>query len=156
VTAAGPIEAYLAQLPASLAVGLDGAAAIGGLGLVTIGVAVGLSLGQRRREFEFASLRAMGVERSKVARVVVLEQVVLVGFAVVAGFALGYGVLRWLLPYVGKSIGAPFPPPVLVVDGTALAFALLAIVVATTIGIVVAVRSVLRASVTGVLRGEAE
>jgi hypothetical protein len=149
-TAAGSIEASLAQLPASLAVGLGGAAAIGGLGLVTIGVAVGLSLAQRRREFEFASLRAMGVERSRIARVVVLE------YAVLAGFGLGYGVLRWLMPYVGKSLGAPFPPPVLVVDGTALAFALVAIAVASAIGITVAVRAVLRASVTGVLRGEAE
>ncbi|MGE5460969.1 MAG: FtsX-like permease family protein [Solirubrobacterales bacterium] len=155
-TAAGPIEAYLAQLPASLAVGLDGAAAIGGLGLVTIGVAVGLSLAQRRREFEFASLRAMGVEPSKIVGVVVLEQVVLVGYAALAGFALGYGVLRWLMPYVGKSLGAPFPPPVLVVDGTSLAFAFVAIVVASGIGIAIAVRAVLRASVTGVLRGEAE
>ena len=39
----------------------DGATAVGALGLVTI-VAVGLSLGQRRRAFEFASLRAIGVE----------------------------------------------------------------------------------------------
>ena len=108
---AAPIEAYLAQLPPSLAVGLDGATAVGALGLVTIGVAVGLSLGQRRRAFEFASLRAIGVEGTTIARIVVLEQVVLLGFAVVAGFGLGYGVLRWLLPYVGRSIGAPFPPP---------------------------------------------
>ncbi len=155
-TAAAPVEAYLAQLPASLAVGLDGAAALGGLGLVTIGVAVGLSLAQRRREFEFASLRAMGVEPSKIVRAVVLEQAVLLGFAVLAGFGLGYGVLRWLLPYVGRSLGAPFPPPVLVVDGTVLLPAFAAIVVASAIGIVVAVRAVLGASITGVLRGEAE
>ncbi|HET9724879.1 MAG TPA: ABC transporter permease [Actinomycetota bacterium] len=153
---AAPIQAYLAQLPPSLAVGLDGATAVGALGLVTIGVAVGLSLAQRRRAFEFASLRAMGVEGTTIARIVVLEQGVLLGFAVVAGFALGYGVLRWLLPYVGRSIGAPFPPPVLVMDRAALALALVAIAAATAIGIAVALRVLLRTSVTGILRGEAE
>jgi len=153
---AEPIRAFLAQLPPSLAVGLDGATAVGGLGLVTIGVAVGLSLAQRRRAFEFASLRAMGVRSRTIARIVVLEQAVLLGFAVLAGLALGYGVLRWLLPYVGRSIGAPFPPPVLVLDWTALGLALAAIVVATAIGIAVALRALLRASVTGILRGEAE
>lgn len=153
---AAPIEAYLAQLPSSLAVGLDGATAVGALGLVTIGVAVGLSLAQRRRAFEFASLRAMGVEGTTIARTVVLEQGVLLGFAVVTGLGLGYGVLRWLLPYVGRSIGAPFPPPLLVIDGVALGLALLTIGVATAIGIAVALRALLRASVTQVLRGEAE
>jgi len=155
-TNAAEIEEFLAQLPPSLAVGLDGATAVGGLGLVTIGVAVGISLAQRRREFEFASLRALGVEPTRIARVLLLEQGVLLGFAVLAGFGLGYGVLRWLLPYVGRSLGAPFPPPVLVVDRTALALALAAIVVATGIGIAIALRALLRASVTGILRGEAE
>lgn len=154
--AAGPIEAFMAQLPPSLAVGLDGATALGGLGLVTIGVAVGLSLAQRRREFEFASLRAMGVERAAIARVIVLEQGVLLGFAVIAGFALGYGVLWWLLPYVGRSLGAPFPPPVLVLDGSSLLLSLAAVLLAAGVGIWLALRALTRASITGVLRGEAE
>jgi hypothetical protein len=45
---------------------------------------------------------------------------------------------------------------VLVVDRTALALALAAIVVATGVGIAIALRALLRASVTGILRGEAE
>lgn len=153
---AAPIEAFLAQLPPSLAVGLDVATAVGGLGLVTIGVAVGLSFAQRRREFEFASLRAMGVEPSRIARVLLLEQGVLVGFAVTAGAGIAFGILTWLLPYVGRNLGAPFPPPVLVIDPVALGGALAAILAATALGILAALRGVLRSSVTGVLRGEAE
>ena len=63
--AAGPIIGALAQLPQSLAVGMNFATAVGGLGLVVLGVAIGLYFAQRRREFEFASLRAMGPNPSR-------------------------------------------------------------------------------------------
>ena len=72
--AAGPIIAVLAQLPQSLAVGMNFATAVGGLMLVVLGVAVGLYFAQRRREFEFASLRAMGTQPGQVSRVLLLEQ----------------------------------------------------------------------------------
>jgi hypothetical protein len=57
---------------------------------------------------------------------------------------------------VGKTIGAPFPAPVLVLDTAALFVSLVAIAVATALGLAAAVRALLRASVTSVLRGEAE
>jgi hypothetical protein len=155
-SAAAPIEGVLAQLPQSLAVGMNFATAVGGLILVVIGVAVGLYFAQRRREFEFASLRAMGAEPSQIARVLLLEQGLLIGFAIAVGAGLGFGILAWLMPYVGRSLGAPFPAPVLVVDWFALAAAFAAIVAATAIGLLTALRSLLRSSVTGVLRGEAE
>ena len=154
--AAGPIIAVLAQLPQSLAVGMNFAAAVGGLGLVVIGVAVGLYFAQRRREFEFASLRAMGTEPRQITRVLLLEQGLMIVFAVVAGGAIGFGVLRALMPYVGRSIGSAFPPPVLVVDRASLLISLCAIVAASAIGLLAALRALLRSSVTSVLRGEAE
>jgi hypothetical protein len=154
--AAGPIIAVLAQLPQSLAVGMNFAAAVGGLGLVVIGVAVGLYFAQRRREFEFASLRAMGTQPRQITRVLLLEQGLMIVFAVVAGAAIGFGVLRGLMPYVGRSIGSAFPPPVLVVDRASLAISLCAIVAASAIGLLAALRALLRSSVTSVLRGEAE
>jgi hypothetical protein len=154
--AAGPIIAALAQLPQSLAVGMNFAAAVGGLGLVVLGVAVGLYFAQRRREFEFASLRAMGTEPRQVTRVLLLEQGLMITFAIAAGAGIGFGILRLLMPYVGRSIGAAFPPPILVVDWTALAISLCAIVAATAIGLLAALRALLRSSVTSVLRGEAE
>ncbi len=154
--AAGPIIAVLAQLPQSLAVGMNFAAAVGGLMLVVLGVAVGLYFAQRRREFEFASLRAMGTQPGQVSRVLLLEQGLMIVFAIAAGAAIGFGILRLLMPYVGRSIGSAFPPPVLVVDWTSFAISLSAIVAATAIGLLAALRALLRSSVTSVLRGEAE
>jgi hypothetical protein len=155
-TSAEPIEDALAQLPQSFAVGLDSATAVGGLALVVIGVAVGLCSAQRRREFEFASLRAMGIAPSQIARVLALEQGALVGFAMAVGAGLGFAILAWLLPYVGRSLGAPFPEPVLVVDRAALGASVVAIVAATAVGLGAALRALTRASVTTVLRGETE
>jgi ABC-type lipoprotein release transport system permease subunit len=153
---AGPIIGALAQLPQSLAVGMNFATAVGGLGLVVLGVAVGLYFAQRRREFEFASLRAMGTEPKQVTRVLLLEQGLMITFAILAGAAIGFGILRLLMPYVGRSIGSAFPPPILVFDWPALAISLSAIVAATAIGLLAALRALLRSSVTSVLRGEAE
>jgi hypothetical protein len=154
--AAGPIIGALAQLPQSLAVGMNFATAVGGLGLVVLGVAVGLYFAQRRREFEFASLRAMGTEPKQVTRVLLLEQGLMITFALIAGAGIGFGILRLLMPYVGRSIGSAFPPPILVFDWPALAISLSAIVAATAIGLLAALRALLRSSVTSVLRGEAE
>ncbi|HJS25591.1 MAG TPA: ABC transporter permease [Actinomycetota bacterium] len=154
--AAGPIIAVLAQLPQSLAVGMNFAAAVGGLMLVVLGVAVGLYFAQRRREFEFASLRSMGTQPGQVSRVLLLEQGLMIVFAIAAGAGIGLGILRLLMPYVGRSIGSAFPPPVLVVDWTSFAISLSAIIAATAIGLLAALRALLRSSVTSVLRGEAE
>jgi hypothetical protein len=153
---AEPIIAALAQLPQSLAVGMNFASAVGGLGLVILGVGVGLYFAQRRREFEFASLRAMGTVPNQVTRVLLLEQGLMIVFAIAAGAFIGFGILRLLMPYVGRSLGAAFPAPVLVVDYVSLGIALSAIVAATAIGLLAALRALLRTSVTSVLRGEAE
>jgi putative ABC transport system permease protein len=154
--AAGPIIGALAQLPQSLAVGMNYAAAAGGLGLVVIGVAVGLYFAQRRREFEFASLRAMGAEPGQISRVLLLEQGLMITFAIAVGIGLGFAILRLVMPYVGRSIGAAFPEPILVIDWLSMGVALAAIVAATAIGLVAALRALVRSSVTSVLRGEAE
>ena len=156
VQRAAPIEAVLAQLPQSLAVGMNFTAAAGGIGLVVIGVAASLYFAQRRRDYEFAALRAMGAERGQIRRSLILEQGVLLGFAIVAGLGLGYVMLRLVMPYVGTSLGVSYPPPLLVIDWTSLGIALAAIVIATVTGLGLAIRTLMRSSVTGVLRGEAE
>jgi FtsX-like permease family protein len=150
------IEASLAQLPQSLAIGMHFTAAAGGMALVVIGVAVGLYFGQRRRRFEFAALRAMGTERAQTLGALVGEQAVLVGFGLLAAFALGYALLRLMIPYVAQSIAAPFPRALLVLDWLALGLFAAAVVGATTFGLILALRALQRASITSVLRGEAE
>lgn len=156
VLRAVPIEATLAQLPQSLAVGMNFTAAAGGVGLVVIGVSASLYFTQRRRDYEFAALRAMGAQRSQIRRTLVLEQGLLLGFAIVAGLGLGYLLLRLVMPSVGTSLGVSYPAPVLVMDWRSLGVALAAIVVTTTLGLGAALRTLMRSSVTGVLRGEAE
>src|SRR2546430_832712 len=105
-------------------------AAAGGMALVVIGVSVGLYFTQRRREFEFASLRAMGSSPRQVTGTLLTEQGAMIAFAVVAGAGLGFLVVRLMMPYFGKAVGAAFPAPILVVDwrwlaiyGTAIAAA---------------------------------
>ncbi|MEO8424280.1 MAG: FtsX-like permease family protein [Actinomycetota bacterium] len=153
---AAPIEANLAQLPQSLAVGMNFTAAAGGVGLVIIGVSASLYFAQRRRDYEFAALRAMGAERSQIRRTLVLEQGLLLGFAILAGLGLGYLLLRLVMPYVGTSLGVSYPPPLLVMDWTSLGVALGTVAVTTSLGLGLALRTLMRSSVTGVLRGEAE
>ena len=151
-----PIEGTLAQLPQSLAVGMNFTAAAGGVGLVIIGVSASLYFTQRRRDYEFAALRAMGAERSQIRRTLVLEQGLLLGFAILAGLGLGYVLLRLVMPYVGTSLGVSYPPPLLVMDWTSLGVALGTVAVTTSLGLGLALRTLMRSSVTGVLRGEAE
>ena len=156
VNATAPIEGLLAQLPQSLAVGMNFAAAVAGVGLVIIGVAAGLYFTMRRRDYEFAALRAMGTDRRQIRTTLVLEQAALLGFALLAGLAIGYWLLRLVMPYVGTSLGVSYPAPVLVLDWPAIGAAVVAIVVASAIALGAAMRTLMRSSVTGVLRGEAE
>ena len=151
-----PIEGFLAQLPQSLAVGMNFVSAAGGAGLVIVGVAAALYFAQRRRDYEFAALKAMGTTPTQIVWALALEQLLLLGFAVVAGLGLGYGLLRLMMPHVGPSLSVSYPPPVLLVDWVSLGIAIAAIAAATALALALSARSLLRASVTGVLRGEAE
>jgi hypothetical protein len=156
VNATAPIEGLLAQLPQSLAVGMNFTAAVAGVGLVIAGVAAGLYFTMRRRDYEFAALRAMGTGRRQIRTTLVLEQAALLGFALLAGLAIGYWLLRLVMPYVDTSLGVSYPAPVLVLDWPALGAAVVAIVVSSGVAIGAAMRTLMRSSVTGVLRGEAE
>ena len=156
VARTAPIEGFLAQLPQSLALGMNFVSAAGGAALVVIGVAAALYFAQRRRDYEFAALRAMGTASGQIVRTLALEQILLLGFAVAAGLGLGYLLLRLMMPYVGPSLSVAYPPPVFLMDWVSLGLALAAILGATALALALSARTLLRASVTGVLRGEAE
>jgi putative ABC transport system permease protein len=130
--------------------------AAGGAGLVIVGVSAALYFAQRRRDYEFAALRAMGAAPAQIVRTLALEQLLLLGFAVLAGLGLGYLLLRLMMPHVGPSLSVSYPPPVFLMDWVSLGVALAAILGATSLALALSARSLLRASVTGVLRGEAE
>jgi hypothetical protein len=150
------IEGRLDEAPESLAVGLDAAAAIAGLGLVIVGVTATLYFAQRRRDFEFASLRAMGAGAPALRGTIAREQFALIGVAWVAGVLLGDVVVRLATAPLLRTVSTSFPSPVIVIDVTALIVALVVIAVAATIAVVAATRALLRSSVSAVLRGDPE
>jgi hypothetical protein len=98
----------------------------------------------------------MGTGRRQIRTTLVLEQAALLGFALLAGLGIGYWLLRLVMPYVDTSLGVSYPAPVLVLDWPALGAAVVAIVVSSGLAIGAAMRTLMRSSVTGVLRGEAE
>ena len=150
------IEGRLAEAPQSLAVGLDAAAAIAGLGLVIAGVTATLYFAQRRRDFEFASLRAMGASPTTLRATIAREQSALIGVASIAGLLLGYVVVRLATAPLLRTVSTSFPAPVMVIDVPVLIVALIVIGVATTIAVVAATRALLRSSISAVLRGDPE
>jgi ABC-type antimicrobial peptide transport system permease subunit len=123
---------------------------------VVIGVAVGLYFGQRRRRFEFAALRALGTDRETMLAAMIIEQAAIVGVSLVTAFLLGSSLLRFMMPALGPSITKGFPPPVLVTDWGSLAVFAAAVLTAAAVAGLFSARTVLRASVTSVLRGEVE
>lgn len=156
VRRARDVQAVLSQDPQTLALGMHFAAAAGGMALVVVGVGVSLYFGQRRRQFEFAALRAMGAERRQLLGALLGEQAFLVAFALAGALGLGYALLRLILPYAARNLASATPPGLLQVDWTAVGVFAAAVVVATAIGIALGVRALFASSVPSVLRGEAE
>jgi hypothetical protein len=156
VTSAVGLERRYTLNPQSLALGMHYTAAVGGMVLVVIGVGVGLYFAQRRRRFEFATLRALGTERRTMLAVMIGEQVAIVGFSLVTAFLLSGWLLRLMMPALGPSIARGFPSPLLATDWRAIALFTLAVVIAAGVSLALAIRATLGTSVTSVLRGEVE
>ena len=150
------IEGRLDEAPESLAVGLDAAAAVAGLGLVIAGVTATLYFAQRRRDFEFASLRAMGAGSPALRGTIAREQFVLIGVASIAGVLLGDVVVRLATAPLLRTVSTSFPSPVIVIDVAALIVASIVIAVAAAVAVVAATRALLRSSISAVLRGDPE
>jgi predicted lysophospholipase L1 biosynthesis ABC-type transport system permease subunit len=155
-TTAATLERTFAINPQSLALGMHFTAAAGGMVLVVVGVAVGLYFIQRRRRYEFATLRAFGTDRRTLLRMMVGEQAAIVGFSLVTSFMLAWWLLELMMPILGPSITSAFPAPVLAMDWPAVALFALAITAAAAVSLALALKDTLATSVTSVLRGEVE
>ncbi len=124
------------------------AAAVLGVG----GTAVSVLSQARRRSYEFAALRAVGVRVRSLRRSAVTEQALLLGVGVILGVPAGYLAADLVLPVVPEfsdltPVVLRYEPPVLVALGCALVFAVLLCLSALAGG-----RALLRGAVASRLR----
>jgi hypothetical protein len=115
------------------------ACAIAAAVLAIGGTAVALLADARRRSFELAALRVVGVRRTTLRRSAVAEQVLLLGAAVLLGLPSGYAAARLVLPVVPEfsdptPVALRYSPPVLIALATAAALAVLLWVAAVVAG----------------------
>jgi hypothetical protein len=106
-------DPLLLELRANLAVGFGAAVA-----LALVAAALHFLVAVHSRHSEYAILRANGLGRALIARSLALEQVLLVGFGVAAGTALGLALAWALVPalQLGDLLVYTVPAPVLTVD----------------------------------------
>jgi putative ABC transport system permease protein len=99
--------------PALAAVLLLAGAGVAAL-LAAAGAVVNLHLLARRRAFELAAMRTIGVSRGGLRSTVAVEQLILAGFAIVLGVGLGVLGALWALPSIPVYADTPTYPPLLV------------------------------------------
>ena len=120
--------------------------AVAGLGAVLAagGTVLSLHLAGRRRSYEIASMRAIGVPRRTLVRAVVVEQGLLLSFGLVVGVVSGWVAARLTLPTVPEFADTPTAPPLRydVPPGPLLAVVALAALVLTLVVLVTATRLV--------------
>ncbi|HTZ44785.1 MAG TPA: FtsX-like permease family protein, partial [Jatrophihabitans sp.] len=80
--------------------------AIAGAVLAVGGTAIAIAATGRRRTFELASLRALGLRRRTLLRAAIAEQLLLLGAAVVLGVPAGYLAARWAMPSIPEFADA--------------------------------------------------
>lgn len=159
VVGAGTTEriraAELGRQGPALALRLLVVCAIAGSILAVGGTAIAIASTGRRRSFELASLRAIGIKRRTLLRGSIIEQLLLLGAAMVLGVPAGYLAARLSMPSIPEfadhtPVALHYAPAALGVLLFALAFLVL-----LTITSVVAGRALMRAAAPSRLR-EAE
>lgn len=103
------------------------------------GLAVAVLSESRRRSYEFAALRIVGVRLRVIRRCAILEQVLLLGIATATGLVSGYVAAAVTLPVVPEfgdttPVVLRFGPPIVLSLVTAATFTLLLLVTAVTAG----------------------
>jgi hypothetical protein len=93
-------ETVLARQGPALALLLLLACAVAGAALAVGGTAISISASSRRRSYEIAALRAVGVSRRSLLRASVLEQLLLLGTGVLLGLPTGLIAARLAMPVI--------------------------------------------------------
>jgi putative ABC transport system permease protein len=114
VTSAAQRQRVLSHQGPALAVALMLAGAAAAALLAAAGAVVNLHLLARRRAFELAALRTLGIRRGSLAAALGVEQAILVGFAILLGVCLGLLGARMALPSIPEYADVPAFPPLLV------------------------------------------
>jgi hypothetical protein len=96
----GARETVLARQGPALALLLLLACAVAGAALAVGGTAISISASSRRRSYEIAALRAVGVSRRSLLRASVLEQLLLLGTGVLLGVPTGLIAARLAMPVI--------------------------------------------------------
>ncbi|MFJ4786411.1 FtsX-like permease family protein [Streptomyces sp. NPDC088794] len=107
-----------------------GAAAGVAAALAAVGFAVSAAGSLRERGAELAVLRALGAPRRRLARMIALEQGVLVALALIVGTALGAVLTRAVIPLIVLTGEAARPVPAVLVELPVPQVALLLVAVA--------------------------
>lgn len=114
------------------------AAAVVAAALAAVGFAVSTAGALRERATEFAVLRALGAPRRQLARLVAVEQGLLVALGLLVGTALGTVLTRAVVPLIVMTSGAARPvPDVLVRLPLPQSLLLLAVVAAAPLALTV-------------------
>jgi putative ABC transport system permease protein len=154
-TQAMRVDQLARQAPA-LALLLLLACAIAGAVLAVGGTAISVSASSRRRSYELAALQAVGVRRGALLRAGIIEQLLLLGTAVVIGVPTGLIAARLTMPIIPEFAdptpitlrSTPLYGPTALFAG---AFVLLLVVTA-----LIAARMLIRIAVPARLREAAE
>lgn len=127
-----------------------GAAAI----LAATGFAVHAVVTVRAREIEFAQLRAVGIQRGQLLRVIVSESVLLSILGVIFGLSLGIALAYLVAPLVsvGADGRAPIPPVEVMVPWNTVSLLALEVVLVVTVTMVIVAAMLRRINPAQMLR----
>lgn len=131
--------AQLGRQGPALALRLLVICAITGSILAVGGTAIAIASTGRRRSFELASLRALGIRRGALLRASTIEQLLLLGAALILGVPAGYFAARLSMPSIPEfadstPVALHYRPALLGVSIFAVIFALLLLITALVAG----------------------
>jgi predicted lysophospholipase L1 biosynthesis ABC-type transport system permease subunit len=152
VTTAAERQAVLDRDGPALALRLLLVCAVIGAILSASAVAISVAVTGRRRSYELAALRAVGVRRRSLVRACVLEQLLLLGIGLVVGVPTGLIVARVALPLLPQTSSASSLPVTLDVQTFAVSSFIVVTALLLTITAVVAGLTLVRQAVPDRLR----